>query len=792
MKKLLAKMPPLLRKYATPLSGLALLAAWSGLMARFVYKIGKNGVPADFVRPGLMFFLLASVAVFMAASQRRGVKIASRAYVLALGLICALVTLAYRYFKTTDSRLNTDHVYATLQSDLAEAVDYGTANILTFKSLALSALIFFLSIAVLYAAGRLFKDKIRSIMPGWLKYALPATFMAIAAILFTQIYPVKSTYLAYHNYYTDLNEFNKLFNDLKSKQPRGDAVKKEQGELYVLVIGESQSRDFMHCYTGPAENTPWMDSLRRDKNWIVFENAYSCHTHTVPVLCMALTTGRTLTGATYPAGQNFLTLSQQAGIHTVWLSNQANLGPWDSPVSAMAHLSDTVRFSGLHQSRSLDGPPPDEVLLPMLDEELRRIDFSRNTLLVIHLMGDHGPYLARVPKDFPRTDITNPQDIGALKDWRLEIYNKYLTSIRYADDILREIHSRLAAYADKPVFMLYFADHGDDVFVEGGQHNFSQFTWTMARIPMFIWTSPAYAQRYPDKEKQLRLHGSSVFTNDLIYDLYVGLANIQTKDYAAEYDISNARYTLSLDNAVIADGLRVDSDPQWNIRRNAQNPTLAMHRANTIFKTRQGQIQGIRNFEIDLVYTDNDSGRSDLMVGHDAEAMTGRTFAEYLAELNPGIDWLSLDIKNLNEQNSRQIYDILSALDADYQLRDKVLIETGHPDGARIFAQNGWETSYYLPWSKLMDAAETSPEAVESLAADISAAVRKSGIGGISYDLAADEVVSANLVKLLPPGIKRYAWTLEWKYEDKDLAEKMRAYPHLSRLLIKRITPFSL
>ena len=92
----------------------------------------------------------------------------------------------------------------------------------------------------------------------------------------------------------------------------------------------------------------------------------------------------------------------------------------------------------------------------------------------------------------------------------------------------------------------------------------------------------------------------------------------------------------------------------------------------------------------------------------------------------------------------------------------------------------------------LLVAAKTSPQALESLTTKIASAVQKSGVGGISYDLAADALVGVELMRLLPPGTKRYAWTLDWSYENKDLAEKMGARPQISRLLVRWITPFNL
>ena len=66
-------------------------------------------------------------------------------------------------------------------------------------------------------------------------------------------------------------------------------VKNENTGVFVLVIGESQNRNNMSAYGYGRETTPWLSSMKNEENFILFENVYSCHTHTVPVLTYALT-----------------------------------------------------------------------------------------------------------------------------------------------------------------------------------------------------------------------------------------------------------------------------------------------------------------------------------------------------------------------------------------------------------------------------------------------------------------------------------------------------------------------
>jgi len=56
-------------------------------------------------------------------------------------------------------------------------------------------------------------------------------------------------------------------------------------DTYVMVIGESARRDFMHVYGFPINNTPFMDSA----NGILFNHYISAALSTIPSLTSSLT-----------------------------------------------------------------------------------------------------------------------------------------------------------------------------------------------------------------------------------------------------------------------------------------------------------------------------------------------------------------------------------------------------------------------------------------------------------------------------------------------------------------------
>ena len=95
----------------------------------------------------------------------------------------------------------------------------------------------------------------------------------------------------------------------------------------------------MSAYGYHRPTTPWLQSIKNQHGFLLFDNAYSCHSHTVPVLTYALTAKNQY---------NTLPLEQAADFHTVWISNQVKYGAWDTPVSVIADQSQTQYWLNGH------------------------------------------------------------------------------------------------------------------------------------------------------------------------------------------------------------------------------------------------------------------------------------------------------------------------------------------------------------------------------------------------------------------------------------------------------------
>lgn len=126
------------------------------------------------------------------------------------------------------------------------------------------------------------------------------------------------------------------------------------------------------------------------------------------------------------------------------------------------------------------------------------------------------------------------------------------------------------------------------------------------------------------------------------------------------------------------------------------------HRVNSIEKL-ESAIKYFEGVELDLVYN-KDLNTFD--VNHAPTKSIGLNFDTYINSIDDKKPFLWLDVKNLNEKNAQLILKRLLNIfgQLNYPL-EKILIESRKPEKLEIFENQGFKTSYYLPYnlSKLND-----------------------------------------------------------------------------------------
>lgn len=437
-----------------------------------------------------------------------------------LAVILLPVFVILGYYSVTSTVFAPDTLLAIAQTNIQEAIEYAKDNFsckTIFLIILTNAFVFFVAI-----------KNTQKIL--WNKYNLFLVLFCITAFL-VGVYKYRD------NIITDIpkqasktlaqyKNFSKERTDRKDNMSKLLLSHKPEAGVYVLVIGESQNRAHMQAYNYHRATTPWLDNMKNDKNMLLFTKAYSCHTHTVPTLLYALTAKNQYNNIAVKNAVSVLEVAEAAGFETVWLSNQVKYSAWDTPVTSIASEANQQKWINSTLSESTNTDYFDGKLI----EELEKIKITDKMLIVMHLMGNHGSYEQRYPKAFEKYDGKNTVD-------------KYDNSIIYNDYVMSQVYKRARKI---PNFkgLVYCSDHADAID-KNLSHDAAQFDFDMTHIPLYIYLSDSYIQNNSAKYKSLEKQKNKLFTNDLLFNLMLGVLGINLNNI---YEPNNDPTADTFDN----------------------------------------------------------------------------------------------------------------------------------------------------------------------------------------------------------------------------------------------------
>lgn len=665
-------------------------------------------------------------------------------------LLCALIPAGYLLcFSLSDSLITDNDILAALNTDKGEANGY-LQDHLGFPlrlDITFLCLLSYLTGAVMLTTRSL--PKPLTLRPLRAAALLLAPLMACAACFGTYLsIPYTAAYetsLSFVDYAQGAPQRAQILT--AARQSEGLPATLEHG-TYVLIIGESESRDLMAAFGfTEADDTPHLSALLKQSAGedaavlpLLFTEGYSCHAQTVENLTYALTAinqyAPPLPGADNPSLIEIL--RHRYGFNTLFISNQTRAGRYSSPVTAIGALSDYVFFTKKTGPIYLD-----EELLPALQQAPLG---PRDNLIIIHLMGSHYPYTERYPQRFEYFRSEGLSDLG-----------EYLNTVLYTDDNLH----RIAQWAQSlPNFraLLYFSDHGEDVFGQR-RHQASLFDWNMTHIPLLFELSKAYASEQKTRTDALRSHQDTPFTNDLIFDTVLGLIGATDNPwYQAQNDLASPSYDHTRADLKTMHGLYRLSEESRPCTPDCDK--IWLHRVDSPQKlTELGE--KYPGLELDLIYYEDAHAfeNTHYDASDDPKVLSlkdhplSATLEAYQAQGRNQYLWL--DLKNLTPQNASAAASDLKALLSHYRIAlNRVFIENQDAGALAVLHEAGLNTLFWFPYLDL-------PSLSAAQQADVCAQLRNiaasGSVDGISFSGEYYDFIKSCA---LPPTVPLYTWFL--------------------------------
>lgn len=330
-------------------------------------------------------------------------------------------------------------------------------------------------------------------------------------------------------FYLDVKEY--LATNLQYSQNMQERISKlqvtplnkdDKPHTILLVIGESESRDYMKAFNKEYKynTTPWLDKMVQSKNFILFPNAFSIYANTVIAVSNALTEINQYNDKKFYESCSVVDIAHAAGYKVHWYSNQGHLGCADTPVTLIANTADVAKWT----KQELNQVQYDESLLPYLDE----LDPEKNNFLIVHLKGNHFNFLNRFPESFTK--------FGTPGKYDLEV--NYADSIAYTDYILEQIFNHAKNKLNLQA-MVYFSDHAT-VPDKRRSPNFEGLA--SVRIPFFTYFADEYIAQHKEVYDTLKMHENFYWTNDLAYELLCSILDVKSNRFDEANSLASEKF----------------------------------------------------------------------------------------------------------------------------------------------------------------------------------------------------------------------------------------------------------
>ncbi len=327
-------------------------------------------------------------------------------------------------------------------------------------------------------------------------------------------------------------------------QPGPMQAARQRPLVLVLVVGETARAANWGLNGYARQTTPELAALaaRPGSTLVNFGEVTACGTNTeVSLPCMFAPVGRRdYDESKVRQSQSLLHVAARAGVAVHWRDNQSGCKgvceglPNDEVMS--------LQLPGICK----DGRCLDEGLLHGLDERLAAVAqpgaARRTQLLVLHMLGNHGPsYFRRYPPAFARFKPACEFD-DLQKCSREEIVNAYDNALLYTDHVLAALVAKLQAAAGTvDSAMLYVSDHGESL----GENNLFLHGLPYAiapdmqkRVPMTMWFSAGAPAATGLDLACLQRRSAQPLAHDHLFHTLLGLLDVKTALYEPPYDLA--------------------------------------------------------------------------------------------------------------------------------------------------------------------------------------------------------------------------------------------------------------
>lgn len=308
---------------------------------------------------------------------------------------------------------------------------------------------------------------------------------------------------------------------------------KDDKEIYVVVVGETSRADNWQLFGYDRPTNPRLS--KRSDELILFPKTLSESntTHKSVPLMLSCCSAEYFGDSIYTS-KGIVSAFNEAGFRTGWFSNQGRNHSFIDFFAREAQTMDFLTDDGQHHY--------DIGLIEPMKEFIENSP-NNKIFIILHSYGSHFNYRDRLPAD----DIffTPDENSDAHVENRSQLINAYDNTVRYTDRFLDSVISVIDSQ-DCVASLIYASDHGEDIF-DDRRHRFLHAspvpTYHQLHVPMFIWASEEYINKYPENIAVARSHSDmNVSSSRSLFDTMLTLAGVNSSYASSNKSLAHPDY----------------------------------------------------------------------------------------------------------------------------------------------------------------------------------------------------------------------------------------------------------
>lgn len=503
--------------------------------------IGALVIPlkADYYKELGALFLFTSISIG-AVLLMESPRLKKGAFLLLLGILGFFASIKLIFYAVFGVKISASSLFVLFETNKNEASEF-LAGYVNVEVVVISLL--FLIPILIASAYLVFKNKAISVFK--LHYISTGFRSTILVLMLLCVYFLNRTF----------KDHSLVFTVSKSYKEYAEAKKNVQSDLAqttsenisitrqdtlptigVVIIGEATSRWHMELYGYNRPTNPLLKEIKDEL--FIFEDAISPHVMTIRSLEKNLTLNSFETPQ-HETNFSVVQLANAAGFTTHWISNQEPVGFTESIPTIIGSAAQQTQFLA---TDSYNYAIYDENVLPELKKALQRP--GERKLIFLHLIGTHRLYKKRYPETFNYFSGVNERTKFKTDYSELKV-NEYDNAVRYNDYVVREIIETVRT-ADQPSFVVYFSDHGDEVFdtIDFIGHHGSKATRPMHDVPFITWFSEAYKKRHPQHIEATSRNTSKPYALEDFTHSFSDLIQVSAKGFDSTKSIFSSDFKV--------------------------------------------------------------------------------------------------------------------------------------------------------------------------------------------------------------------------------------------------------